>query len=74
MNRWLEAQFTDDLYEEDLRLGMLPDMAMLWIVKGEGPLQAARSIVVWRAGVFVILPSSRGVRRPIHEPTNGFPY
>ena len=46
MNRWLEAQFTNTLYETDLRLGMRPDMALLRNIKGEGPLEAAGTIVV----------------------------
>ena len=46
MNRWVGAQFTEDLHEEDLCLGMRPDMAMLWSVKGEDPLEAAGTIIV----------------------------
>ena len=46
MNRWVEAQFTDDLYKADLRLGIRPDMALLWCVKNEDPLEAAETIVV----------------------------
>ena len=46
MTPWLELQFTEDLYEADLSLGMRPDMALLWSVKGEGLLEAAGTIVV----------------------------
>ena len=46
MNRRREVQFTNDLYKEDLRIGMRPDMAMLWSVKGEGLLEATGTIVV----------------------------
>ena len=46
MKRWLEAQFTADLYGADLRLGMRPNMALLWCVKDENPLEAAGTIIV----------------------------
>ena len=46
MTLWLEVQFTADLYEADLRLGMRPNMALLWSVNSECPLEAAGTIVV----------------------------
>ena len=36
-NRWLEAQFSEDLNEVDLRLGLRQGMALLWCVEGEDP-------------------------------------
>ena len=46
VKRWLEVQFTEDLNEADLRLGMRPGMALLWSVKDESPSEAAGTIVV----------------------------
>ena len=46
MKRWLEVQLSEGMYEEDLRLGMCPDMALLWSVKGEDPFKATGTIIV----------------------------
>ena len=46
INCWVKAQFTEDLHEADLCIGMRPNVALLWSVKGEGLLEAAGIIIV----------------------------
>ena len=43
---WLEEQFMSDLYAADLKLGMRRDMAKVWSVRDEDPMEAAATIVV----------------------------
>ena len=42
---WLEEQFVSDIYAADLKLGLCRDMAKVWSVREEDPMEAAATIV-----------------------------
>ena len=46
LNPWLEEQFTSSLYAADLKLGLRRDMAKVWSVSNEEPLEATATIVL----------------------------
>ena len=43
---WLEEQIINDLYVADLKLSLRRDMAKVWSVRDEDPMEAAATIVV----------------------------
>ena len=43
---WLEEQLVNELYEADLKLGLRRDMAKVWSVSDEDPIEAAATIVL----------------------------
>ena len=59
---WLEEQFISDLYAADLKLGLRRDMAKVWSMSDEDPMEAAATIVVvegWCLRHLIYLKSQR---------------
>ena len=54
MTLWLEMQFTEGLYDVDLRPGMRPDMACYGVSRVRALWRPQEPSLFWRAGVFAI--------------------